>query len=163
VDVPFRKIQDAARYGFIRTNDLPDFRTFDPADSASVREARSGRRIENNEYFLGSYLQVVEMNIQGQSDSLHPLRIRPSLIIDGKRATKDTVKQKCFFMMGDNRDRSLDSRYWGLLSRANVKAKAFIIYFSLDNADDRISFRNPLSWLLIPGKMRYTRIGKLID
>lgn len=163
VDVPFRKIQDAARYGFIRTNDLPDFRTYDASDSAAVRKARSERRIENNEYLFGSYLQMIEMNIQGQSDSLHHLSIRPSLIIDGKRTTKYTVKQKCYFMMGDNRDRSSDSRYWGLLSRSNVKAKAFIIYFSLDNADDRVSFQNPLSWLLIPGKMRYSRVGKLID
>jgi signal peptidase I len=106
---------------------------------------------------------MIDLNIQGQSDSLHHLRIRPALIIDGKRTAKYTVRQKCFFMMGDNRDRSSDSRYWGLLSQANVKAKAFIIYFSLENEDERISFRNPLSWLLIPGKMRYTRIGKLID
>jgi signal peptidase I len=163
VDVPFRKIQDAARYGFIRTNDLPGFQTFDPSDSAAAREARSGRRVENNEYLFGVYLNMIDLNIQGQSDSLHHLRIRPALIIDGKRTTKYTVKQKCYFMMGDNRDRSSDSRYWGLLSQANVKAKAFIIYFSLDNADDHVAFRNPLSWLLIPGKMRYTRIGKLID
>jgi signal peptidase I len=162
-NVPFRKIQDIARYGFIRTNELPAFMTYDPGDSAAARAARSGRRVENNEFFLGAYLNLIDLNIRGQGDSAHPLRIRPSLIIDGKRSAKYTVKQKCYFMMGDNRDRSSDSRYWGLLSKANVKAKAFIIYFSLDNADDRIALNNPLSWLLIPGKMRYTRIGKLID
>ena len=162
-NIPFKVFQDAARYGFLRTNDLPAFRTWDPSDSAAARAARAGRRVENSEYFLGGYLNMVNLNIQGQSDSLHPFRIRPSLVIDGKQSTKYTVKKKCYFMMGDNRDRSLDSRYWGLLSKDFVKAKAFIIYFSFDNDDDRFTFGNPLSWLLIPTKIRWGRIGKLID
>jgi signal peptidase I len=66
-------------------------------------------------------------------------------------------------MMGDNRDNSSDSRYWGLLSKEFVKAKAFIIYFSFENADDAFQFSNPFSWLTIPGKIRWSRIGKLID
>ena len=119
--------------------------------------------MENNEYFLGCYLEMINLNIQGQSDSAHHLRIRPSLVIDGKRTTKYTVKKKCFFMMGDNRDRSSDSRYWGLLSKDFVKAKAFIIYFSLDNDDDRVSLGNPVSWLLVPARIRWSRIVKLID
>ena len=65
-------------------------------------------------------------------------------------------------MMGDNRDNSADSRYWGLLSRANVKAKAFVIYFSFDNDDTAFSFANPFNWLRIPFKIRWTRIGKLV-
>jgi signal peptidase I len=50
-----------------------------------------------------------------------------------------------------------------LLSRNNVKAKAFIIYFSLaDDAGD-IRLKNPFTWLAIPLKTRWTRLGKLID
>jgi signal peptidase I len=36
-----------------------------------------------------------------------------------------------YFMMGDNRDNSEDSRYWGFMPRAYVKGKALFIYFSL--------------------------------
>ena len=162
-NVPFKVFQDAARYGFLRTNDLPAFRTWDITDSAAVQAHRRERRVENNEYLLGCYLQFVNLNILGQSDSAHQYRIRSSLIIDGKPTSKYTVKKKSYFMMGDNRDRSSDSRYWGLLSKDFVKAKAFIIYFSFDNEDDRFQPKNIISMMLVPQKVRWSRIGKLID
>jgi signal peptidase I len=38
-----------------------------------------------------------------------------------------------YFMMGDNRDNSEDSRYWGFLPRELVKGKAFVIYWSYES------------------------------
>jgi len=38
-----------------------------------------------------------------------------------------------FFMMGDNRDYSMDSRFWGFLDVKKIKGKAFIIYWSWDH------------------------------
>ena len=37
-----------------------------------------------------------------------------------------------YFMMGDNRDNSEDSRYWGFMPRENVKGRALVIYWSYD-------------------------------
>jgi signal peptidase I len=42
-----------------------------------------------------------------------------------------TVPEGHYFMMGDNRDNSQDSRYWGFLPRDYVKGRALFVYFSI--------------------------------
>jgi signal peptidase I len=44
-----------------------------------------------------------------------------------------------FFAMGDNRDSSLDSRYWGFVPRANIIGKPIIIYWSYEASTDALS------------------------
>ncbi len=42
-----------------------------------------------------------------------------------------TVPPDSYFMMGDNRDYSADSRYWGFLARKMIKGKAWVIYWPI--------------------------------
>jgi signal peptidase I len=55
-----------------------------------------------------------------------------------------------FFVMGDNRDQSYDSRFWGYVDMSEIKGKAFIIYWSWDNESTVLR------------KIRWKRIGDLI-
>lgn len=57
------------------------------------------------------------------------------------------VPNDSYFVMGDNRDYSLDSRYWGFVKLNKIKGKAFIIYWSWDGRD---------RWV------RWERIGAII-
>ena len=56
-----------------------------------------------------------------------------AFIIDDKPAKNYTIERDYLWMMGDNRDNSLDSRYWGFAPVDNVVGNALFIYWSMFN------------------------------
>lgn len=60
--------------------------------------------------------------------------------VKGQVTVKEiVVPPGSFFAMGDNRDSSLDSRYWGFVPRENIIGKPLIIYWSYDAPTDRLA------------------------
>jgi signal peptidase I len=73
------------------------------------------------------------------------------IYIDGKKVENYTFTQNYYFMMGDNRHNSLDSRYWGFVPEDHIVGKAWFLWLSLDKFESMFN------------KIRWNRIFKSID
>ncbi|AVM53044.1 signal peptidase I [Bacteroides zoogleoformans] len=81
------------------------------------------------------------------------LELKPDgIYINGGKTDTYTFKMDYYWMMGDNRHNSADSRYWGFVPEDHVVGKPIVVWLSLDK--DR-------GWL--DGKIRWNRIFKWVD
>lgn len=181
--MPFKYFADQARLGhnpILIPRDDEQFRYLSPYGTAQDEHGKI-RKLSYS-YFNVQDLILLEryVNLHNQmrldrltkdsiagisTPALPEYKIVARILKDGQPISQYTVQDKVYFMMGDNRDNSEDSRFWGFVARRSVSAKAFIIYFSYENrAPDEFQFSltNPLSWPMIFAQIRWTRIGKLI-
>jgi signal peptidase I len=96
--------------------------------------------INKDIYVNGKRLK--EPYIQHIDNFVLPAYISPRDNFGPLRVPKDS-----YFAMGDNRDNSKDSRFWGFVPRQNIKGEAMAIYFSWDSESHRI---------------RLSRIGRIV-
>jgi len=88
----------------------------------------------------------------------HDVRIDGNtILIDGQPESEYTVERDYLFGMGDNRDDSLDSRYWGFVPRSSVVGTPLIVYWSWDPDTPIYRIFDKLS------SIRWNRIGRLIE
>jgi signal peptidase I len=96
----------------------------------------NGRRVNDS-----SFTWYVDAESYPRDLFFHPKRVRDNF---GPK----TVEPNRYFCMGDNRDNSNDSRFWGTVPEANLKGRAFLVYWSFASPDEAVD------WPGYPGKLR---------
>ncbi len=105
---------------------FPQFSNFNKDNYGPIRIPRQGDIIRLDATTFPLYGSLVadeghEVSLQGRE-----------VFIDGAPVQQYTVKENYYFAMGDNRDNSLDSRFWGFLPEKDLVGQALMVYWSWD-------------------------------
>ena len=84
----------------------------------------------NGETLVEPYIKHTGSGLQQRRDNFGPI----------------TVPAGKYFALGDNRDESYDSRFWGFVDKEKIRGKAWVIYWSWDG----------------PSEIRFDRIGRMV-
>ncbi len=109
---------------------------------------KQGVTIAINKQTIASYGSIIQRYEENSKVDVTPTEIR----IDGQLIHSYTFKQDYYFMMGDNRHNSEDSRYWGFVPEDHVVGKAVFVWMSLDPVPADI-------W----HKVRWSRLFRIIE
>jgi signal peptidase I len=103
-----------------------------------------GKKVALTAENLPLYRRIIEV-YEGNDLKVNGTQI----LINGQSATSYTFKQNYYWMMGDNRHRSEDSRYWGFVPADHVVGKPVLIWMSLDQN---------VPWSKLIDKIRWERL-----
>ncbi len=89
---------------------------------------RAGQTVELNPASISLYRKIIDTY---ENNEL--IERNGKFLINGEEATTYTFKQDYYWMMGDNRDNSADSRFWGFVPHDHIVGKAVFVWLSLDD------------------------------
>jgi signal peptidase I len=115
-----------------------------------IQVPKTGLTIQLDSANISKYGHVIKYFDHNDADKV--IIEKGKVSIDGKAVTSYTFKQDYYFMMGDNRYESADSRFWGFVPADHIVGKAVFIWMSIDP--------NPKSVL---NKIRWNRLFRLIE
>ena len=107
---------------------------------------KAGESIEFTPLNIALYRRAIEIYEHNEFDVKDG-----KVFINGKEANSYTFKMNYYWLMGDNRHNSADSRFWGFVPEDHVVGKAMFIWMSMDKDKSGIS------------KIRWNRIFKVIE
>lgn len=90
---------------------------------------KKGMTVFVNDSILARYGQTIEL-----FEHTHAKISGNKLLIDNKEVSEYTFTQDYYFMMGDNRNNSKDSRYWGFVPADHILGKPLFVWMSIDNS-----------------------------
>lgn len=130
---------------------FPQSSNFNKDNYGPIRIPRQGDVIRLSAETFSLYASLIadeghEVSLQGRE-----------VVIDGYPARQYTVKEDYYFAMGDNRDNSLDSRFWGFLPEKDLVGQALMVYWSWD--PDLSLLTDPVNKL---SSIRWNRPGLLV-
>ena len=112
------------------------------------KEVAQGGSIE---VYAEKETMVAKKDLAAHGEETAQFTSTKKLLVNGKETTEYTFKMDYYWMMGDNRHNSADSRYWGFVPEDHIVGKPIFIWWSSD--PDRHGFSG----------IRWSRLFRFVD
>jgi signal peptidase I len=139
--------------GYVQTDIFPKGMPWNKDNYGPIVVTKKGSKIKLNVRNIMQWKTTIDREYGQEAAGIDGTGVT----IEGKPVEEYTFKDDYYFMMGDNRDNSLDSRFWGFVPRKNVVGEPLIALFSWDRDIPFTDFFRLL------GSIRPDRILKLIN